>query len=92
MKKINIALIILLVIVAVMGGYFAVRKGVGLGTGDLTGTVLDRFGNEQPVTSPAPAEEDNSPKLLSEKRVVSVTNSSESKELLYFEKNTGKLF
>lgn len=85
-------LIISLILTAFLAGYIMVNRGLGSGSKSKTGTILDKFGEQQPTDSKEQVPEGNGIFPISSVKVVSVSNSSDRKGTIYFEKNTGKLF
>lgn len=86
-------LIISLALTAFLAGYIMVRRGADAPSSSKTGTILDRFGDQE--TGDKKQEEtieETRPTLITERRVLSVVNSYNKGAVLYFEKNTGKLF
>lgn len=97
-KKFLFFLIISLGLTAFLAGYIVVGRGTRIGS--KTGTILDKFGSQQstPSTGSGQATSDQQPAHesglmpLVDRAVVSVTNSLNRGSILYFEKNTGKLY
>src|SRR3989344_296311 len=86
-------LIISLALTAFLAGYIMVERGAGTKLSSKTGTILDKFdGNQPPATDNQEPADNSRPVLLTEKKVLSVVNSYDKGAVLYFEKNTGKLF
>ncbi len=87
-------LIISLSLAAFFAGYIMVRRGTDTTTNSKTGSILAKFnGDGQPVTEDlAQTDDEIKPVPLTERRVISPVNSSVKGEIMYFEKNTGRLF
>lgn len=84
-------LIFSLALTAFLAGYIMLGYETDNKTQSGAGTILDKF--DDPELKNAKQEtSQNSPFLLSDRSVVSVTNSLGGAEVMYFEKNTGKLF
>jgi len=86
-------LIVSLALTAFLAGYVLVKKGMSPKTDLRTGTILDKFedGEKAPGDQVLPVEVAK-PKLLSERKVSSVVNSTDKNEIIYAEKNTGRIF
>lgn len=70
-----------------------VRRGADTPSGSRTGTILDKFGEEQqPVVNDQPLTNEPVSLQLTERKILLVVNSYNKGAVLYFEKNTGKLF
>ena len=83
-------LVISLSLTAFLAGYIMIGKGTSIIP--KTGTILDKFGGTQPTTTNPQSVDKTKPLLVTDKRIVSVTNSTNKGSVLYFEKNTGKLY
>lgn len=90
MKKKSFIFFLLFALLAFIAGYFLVQGGYLEGKRAQTSTILDKFSQSEKIS-------DNSDSLqlfssLSENKVVSISNSTSSGEILYYEKNTGKIY
>ncbi|MDP3697907.1 MAG: hypothetical protein Q8R55_07970 [Candidatus Taylorbacteria bacterium] len=85
-------LITALALTAFLGGYLFTRDDFGHSK-SRTGTILDKFSyTQQPTTDAQQPTDETKPLLITDRNVVSVTSSLNKGSLLYFEKNTGKLY
>ena len=93
MKKFNLFLIIAFALTAFLVGYLLVGGEWRSGPKLKTGAILDKFSDtQQPTTDSQQPTDETKPLLLTDRRVVSVTNSLNKGGVLYYEKNTGKIF
>ncbi len=98
-KKLSPFLIVSLSLTAFLGGYLFLKGDLGLinSPSSKTGTILDKFGSDSASSdknSPTPnaTPDETTPFLVSDRKVVSPTTSPDNGSVLYYEKNTGKLF
>lgn len=90
MKKFDLFITVSLSLTAFLAGYVIVHKNAPNNTLTQTGNLLDKFGeNTDPTPPPI---EDTKPFLLSNRKVVSPTNSLTTGDIMFYEKNTGKIF
>lgn len=89
-SKFLLFLIASMALTAFLAGYIMVQKGTPISSG--TGTILDKFNNNPPTTLDDQEKPTNGPTLITDKKVFSATNSLDKGDILYFEKNTGKLY
>ena len=85
-------LILSLVLTAFLAGYIMISRGLDSTPQSKTGTILDKFGNPQPANIEDQKLEEAEIFVVSSVKSVSVSNSADRKGVVYFEKNTGKLF
>lgn len=84
-------LIVTLALTAFLVGYLFL--GGDIGSSPKTGTILDKFGKHIPDNNTSGTENEPSlPFLVTEKRVVSPIASNDKNSILYYEKETGKIF
>ncbi len=86
-------LIVSLALTAFLAGYVMVKRGAD--TGSKTGTILDKFDGQVAEEGNQPEPEPESltiPQLLADRKITALTNSLNSSSVLYFEKNTGKIY
>jgi len=91
MNKFTVFLVITLGLTAFLGGYIVLENGIG---GIKTGTILEGFSNQEINDKDQSKEDaiDKKSKLISNRQVVSVVKSANGNGIIYFEKNTGKIF
>lgn len=92
MNRYSKFLIIALALTAFLVGYLAVKGDIGPGSKSKTGTILDKFGDEQPTMSNEQLTEEPVPFALADRKIISPATSPDKKSVLYYEKNTGKMF
>ena len=92
-SKFSKFLISALALTAFLAGYLIIGGGLGDNSRKITGTVLDKFdGQTDPANDRQKAEESTGIRLLTDRPVVSIVNSQGKESVLYYEKNTGKVF
>src|SRR3989338_5254983 len=85
-------LIVFLALTAFLVGYLVIRGDGPVSPQSKTGTILDKFDNNKQLTTSDPKLAEEEPFVVADRKVVSITNSPDKKGVIYFEKNTGKLF
>ncbi len=83
-------LIVCLALTAFLAGYIMVKRGAS--TGPQTGTILDKFNGQATDKQPSAPKTGPEPILLTDRQVTFAINSSNKGGVLYYEKNTGKIF
>lgn len=83
-------LIVSLALTAFLSGYIMLRNGITEELGAQTGTLLEKFEDQAPVITDDV--ENRTPFTLSDRMVVSPINSINRGNVIYYEKNTGKVF
>ena len=94
MKKFTLFLVVALALTAFLAGYIMVKRGAG--SADLkTGSILDRFNDQRTkVKEESGDTADAGPisVLLTDKKAISPVLSSDKLSVLYYGKDTGKLY
>jgi hypothetical protein len=92
-KKFFTFLIVTLALAAFFSGYILVRQG-GTSTKSKTGSLLDKFGqeNSEQETDAIAKGEERQPVVLSDKKVMFLTRSSDKNSVFYYGKNDGVLY
>ncbi len=86
-------LVIALALTAFLAGYLMIGGGFGGSPRNITGTVLDKFENQDSTAdNKLGTESSTEPVLLADRQVVSLTTSRNNESVFYYEKNTGKVF
>ena len=86
-------LVVALALTAFLAGYLMIGGGFSNSPRNITGTVLDKFdGQEDTAGSQQGIENSTEPMLLVDRQAVSLTTSHNNESILYYEKNTGKIF
>lgn len=93
MNKFKVFLVTILALTGFLAGYLLVKDNLRFdGLKTETGTILDKFTGQQPADTVQLSEDEIKPLLITDKKVVSPTNSLVKGSILYYEKNTGKVF
>lgn len=87
-----IFLVLSLALTAFLAGYVMVRRGADSTLRSKTGTILDKFNGSGQEDTNLENTKEAIPTPLTERKVLSVVNSPIKNVILYFEKNTGRLF
>jgi len=78
---------------AFLGGYLISQKDFHRNSDSMsTGNILDKFSDDNHNTNPQTGESIGNIRLLSPRNVISPTLSKEKDSIVYYEKNTGKVF
>lgn len=83
-------LIVTLALTAFLVGYLFL--GADIGSSPKTGTILDKFGGQTTDNNPGIENEPQIPFLITDRKAISLENSLDKNSILYYEKETGKLF
>ncbi len=93
MKKFSLFLVSSLSLTAFLIGYLLIGEDLGSGSKPKTGTILDKFEGQTTNNDTRNMVSDQPiPFLVTNKRVVSLTSSSDKNSVLYYESGTGKVF
>lgn len=84
-------LVFSLALTAFLAGYIMIGHETNHKIQSKTGTILAKFDEPEPKNTEQETNQ-NLPFLLSDRKMVSVTNSLDGAGVMYFEKTTGKLF
>jgi len=91
--KFSLFLVLSLAITALLAGYILVKRGVGGDIGSRTGTILEKFsGQRENKIAETTENQKDAPFLLVDRKVTSLTNSENKGGVVYFDKNTGKIY
>ena len=82
-------LIILLALTAFLAGYIMIGRGTG--AIPKTGTILDKFSGSEPNANDLQPEDEIKLSPISDRKVVSATNSLVGSQVIYFDRN-GKIY
>lgn len=93
-QKLLITLTVLsLSFTAFLGGYLISQKDFHRSSDSVsTGNILTKFNNNNPISNPQVKESHGSVRLLSPRGVLSPVLSKEKNSIVYYEKDTGKVF
>lgn len=89
MKKLNLFLITFLALTAFLAGYFIIGGDIG---GSRTGTMLDKFSGQSTDNTAQKDKAEVKTFLVADRRVISPANSLARGQIIYYEKDTGKVF